>query len=65
MRSGISATYLIRKNAQLRHIPIIAMTAFTHELLDDAIKAGCNEALVKPFDLDELKGLLNKLLHAG
>ena len=61
-RSGLSATYKIRKDPGLRDIPIVAVTAFSAELREDALKAGCVECLAKPIDTDELRKLLDTLL---
>jgi two-component system cell cycle response regulator DivK len=62
-RSGISATYKIRKDPDLSEIPIVAITAFGGELRADALKAGCVECLAKPLDTDELYKLLATLLQ--
>ena len=62
-RSGISATYRIRKHPELRAVPIVTITAYdSTELRDDALKAGCDDHLVKPINLDQLKDLLTRLL---
>ena len=61
-RSGLSATYKIRKDPDLRDIPIVAVTALSAELREDALKAGCVECLAKPIDTDELRKLLDRLL---
>lgn len=63
-RSGISATYKIRKDPELSKIPIIAITAYsTSDLHNDAIKAGCIECLTKPVDTKRLKELLTSLIN--
>jgi CheY-like chemotaxis protein len=61
-RSGLSATYKMRQDPELKDIPIIAVTAFGAELRADALKAGCVECLAKPIDTDELQKLLGTLL---
>jgi two-component system cell cycle response regulator DivK len=62
-RSGISATYKIRKDPELRDIPIIAITAYSSpDLHADAIKAGCIECLTKPVDTKRLEELLTSLI---
>jgi two-component system cell cycle response regulator DivK len=62
-RSGISATYRIRKQPELRNIPIVAITAYeSPELQADALKAGCVECLTKPISGDQLSDLLRRLL---
>ena len=61
-RSGLSATYKIRKDPDLSDIPIVAVTGYAVELHEDALKAGCVECLGKPVDLDKLDRLLGLIL---
>ena len=61
-RSGLSATYRIRKDPELSGIPIVAVTAYAAELHADALKAGCVDCLDKPIDTNELHKLLGTLL---
>lgn len=52
---GWEATRLIKADATLKHIPIIALTA--HAMVGDedkARKAGCDDYLTKPIDEDLL-----------
>lgn len=64
-RSGISATYRIRKDPMLRDIPIIAITGFTSDdLHQDALNAGCIDCLTKPVDIHYLANLIQRLLSA-
>lgn len=62
-RSGVSATYKIRKDPELCGIPIVAITAYeTADLHEDALKAGCLECLTKPIDTNRLEKILRRLL---
>ncbi len=62
-RSGISATYRIRNHPELRVVPIVAVTAYDSPALrDDALKAGCDDHLIKPIDIDQLKDILNRFM---
>jgi CheY-like chemotaxis protein len=62
-RSGISATYKIRKLPDLNDTPIVAVTAYdAADLHEDALKAGCIRCLTKPIDSNELGELLSSLL---
>ena len=62
-RSGISATYKIRKVPELSGIPVVAVTAYeASDLHEDALKAGCVRCLTKPIDTNELDQLLSSLL---
>lgn len=63
-RSGISATYKIRKVPELSGTPIVALTAYgAVDLHAEALKAGCVKCLTKPIDSDELDQLLSNLLE--
>jgi len=65
-RSGISATYKIRKDPELNGIPVVAITAYeTTDLHEAAIKAGCVHCLSKPIDDYELGRLLSALLQVA
>jgi two-component system, cell cycle response regulator DivK len=60
---GLAATRRIRQHADLRDIPIVAVSA--HDTADfhaDALAAGCNDYVTKPIDFDQLEALLNRLL---
>ncbi|MBQ1737406.1 MAG: helix-turn-helix domain-containing protein [Muribaculaceae bacterium] len=54
----------LRKDASLRHIPIIAITASTseHERLA-CYEAGADNVLVKPFNSSELRLIADHLIH--
>lgn len=63
-RSGISAIYRIRKESKLRDVTIIAMTAYADaELHLDALKAGCDAYITKPFDVGTLTDMVNTSLR--
>lgn len=58
---GWAATRYIKANPELKHIPIIALTA--HAMVGDrerALEAGCDDYISKPINLQELAG---KLAH--
>ena len=63
---GWEATRLIKANAALQHIPIIALTA--HAMMGDEEKArqsGCDDYLSKPIDEDLLFQKLSHFLGDG
>ena len=60
---GWEATRIIRKDAEINQIPIIALTA--HAMPGDEEKAhdaGCNDYDTKPVDLDRLLKKINALI---
>jgi CheY-like chemotaxis protein len=61
---GWEATRRIKANADLRSIPVIALTA--HAMVGDekkALAAGCDDYLVKPLDEDALMAKIAKYLE--
>ena len=60
---GIEVIERIRSDPEIGNTPIFALTAHTlKEYQRKAVEAGCNEYLVKPFGLDELKDLVDRTL---
>lgn len=64
-QTGVSAVKEIREDPEMRDIPIIALTAYEAvDLHIKAIQAGCNQYLLKPINLDQLQGLVERYLPA-
>ncbi|MCA1635303.1 MAG: response regulator [Acidobacteria bacterium] len=60
---GSKATRLIRENPALRHVPIIACTAYNRwEWRGKSLVAGCDAFITKPVDFDQLHATLSALL---
>ncbi len=60
---GLQLTGRIRLDADLHHLPIIAVTA--HAFADDrrrSLEAGCNEYLPKPFRVNQLLAIVDRFL---
>ena len=61
---GIAATQRIRQQADLEHVPIVAVTAYpmsyTHV---KAFAKGCDEYMAKPIDMTALANLVNRYLN--
>ncbi len=61
---GIIATQKLKNNEALKNIPVIYFSANSDiELL--ATHAGAESYLAKPFDLEELERVINKVLLSG
>lgn len=54
LMNGLTATRLIRANPNLSQTPIIAVTASAIRNFEVALEAGCNSALGKPVEQDDL-----------
>jgi CheY-like chemotaxis protein len=62
---GLSACYAIKHNAAISHIPIVMLTAITHDLnkrLSENVM-GANGYITKPFDAVELLSTIRRLLN--
>lgn len=60
--NGWEATQMIKENAMLAHIPIIALTAHTLQAeVDKAMASGCDDYETKP--ITDWKNLVNKINH--
>jgi len=63
LMDGFAATKLIRQNAELKNVPVIAITA--HQEVDfrsDAKASGFDAYVTKPIDVNWLKDLISGLL---
>lgn len=60
---GLEATKTIRESGDgISKIPIVAVTAFDDLYKSQAAKAGCDELVKKPVDLDNLESVIHKYL---
>ncbi len=61
---GLAATRLIRKNTDMRKVPIIAVSAHdTTDFEGEAITAGCDRYITKPIEFNQLEQLIGELLR--
>lgn len=61
---GLQLTGRIREDTKLRMLPVIAVTA--HAFADDrrrSLEAGCNEYLPKPFRVNQLREMVERVLR--
>jgi len=62
---GIEVVKRIQQNPELRHIPIVAVTALAKaEDRDRILKAGCVEYLSKPFNIKDLEMVIRQHLNS-
>ena len=63
---GLTVTRLIRSHPNLHEVPIVAVTGIaTPQFQAEALRAGCNYCLVKPFDFDRLEELIQMLTRSA
>ncbi|HXG68157.1 MAG TPA: response regulator [Blastocatellia bacterium] len=60
---GLQLIRQLRSHAEMKDVPIIALTAYGVEIRDDAIKAGANRAFDKPVHMEWLIEGINELLE--
>ena len=59
--SGVDATRRIRRSVHIGHVPIIFISGYAAaSSVALAREAGCNEYLIKPFELPQLEDVLEK-----
>jgi len=59
---GIEMVKRLRAQRETQNIPILVLTAFGKDVMDNAIRAGANRAMAKPVLLDELMNDVRELL---
>lgn len=61
---GLELTRLIKADPRLRHVPVIALTAFAMKGDDQkAREAGCDGYITKPIDTRAMPALVRQVLH--
>ena len=58
--TGIELIRHVRQTPEIDRIPIIVMSAASHDVLSEAEQAGANETIAKPLDFDHLIQTLGK-----
>lgn len=63
---GWTATRMIKHDHDLRHIPVIALTAQVWDgERERAFEAGCDDYITKPFNIHELQSCISHHLQAS
>jgi DNA-binding response OmpR family regulator len=61
--SGLEAMAQIRAKLEPSHIPIIIMTAgSSYDSCEEFVSLGCDDCIFKPFDIENLEGLVRRFL---
>jgi len=60
---GIEMIKRLRAQSETQNLPILVLTAFGKEVMDNAVRAGANRAIAKPVLLDELINDVRELLE--
>lgn len=63
---GLEAAREIRRNPDMKDVPILAATALFRDAdLKSCIEAGCNAYIIKPFTFQELQGKVRELIPSA
>lgn len=60
---GLESTRAIREHADLRNVPILAVTGYEEFYGPRAREAGCTEVLRKPLDFGKLRPIVERYTH--
>jgi CheY-like chemotaxis protein len=58
---GVEATRLLKADERFKQIPVIYVSA-NNDIESLAVRAGADDFLSKPFDLDDLEDIVNKYI---
>ncbi len=62
LMNGITSASLIRNSVECGKVPIVAVTAYGKEYLDQAEEFGFDQVVQKPVVLEQMKAILDKYL---
>jgi CheY-like chemotaxis protein len=60
---GTEVIATMKHNPDTKHIPIIALSAGGHEIVEQAMEAGCDEFVSKPFQVKALREVVGRYLQ--
>jgi CheY-like chemotaxis protein len=63
--NGIEMIRLLRSEVEFGSVPIMAITAYGHNIAQEAVAAGANEATTKPIDFEKLLRGIRQLLDSS
>ena len=63
-RDGFGATRRLRQMPELRHVPVVAVTAYPADGIKQAARdVGCSGYIKKPFDYERLGWLIDRVMR--
>jgi CheY-like chemotaxis protein len=65
MINGDDVIRILKKDDELKHIPVILISATTKTLTERAIESGASAYLAKPFEPEELTDKVEEILAQG
>jgi two-component system cell cycle response regulator DivK len=62
---GLTAVWKMRERPELADIPVVILSAYdSYDLRAEAASTGCQGYLTKPVEPDQLKNVINQVLHS-
>ncbi|HXG65779.1 MAG TPA: response regulator [Blastocatellia bacterium] len=59
---GVTLINLLREHSELGDIPILVLTAYRNEKIEEAMRAGADGGVAKPLEFDSLLSLIRQVL---
>ncbi len=63
--NGVEVAKQLKSNEQLKHIPIILISATTQKIVDEFKESQADDYLTKPFEPEELIAKVKKFITSG
>ena len=61
--NGLTVCRIMKENPETKHIPIVFISAKTQKAdIDEALKLGAEEYIIKPFNHEEIKSVIKKYI---
>ncbi len=60
--TGLELGEALRQDKRFQHVPMVAVTAFSKDKLDNLHEAGFSDYMAKPYTIGQLKDMLDKYL---
>ncbi|NQV48928.1 MAG: response regulator [Candidatus Marinimicrobia bacterium] len=60
--TGLELGETLRQDKRFQNVPMVAVTAFSKDKLDNLLEAGFSDYMAKPYTIGQLKDMLDKYL---